>query len=335
MTMSDNPASQKPIMVTPGDPAGIGAEIALKAFAAGCCDFVLHDDADRLQSISNELDLPIKINRIPSPSAFRPDADVLQVLDLKWRALPVPGRPNSANAAQVIAAIETAARWAQDGTIAAMVTNPIAKATLYEDGFNHPGHTEFLGSLAPPKAGGPVMMLSCDALRVVPVTIHIALSEVPELLTTALIVDKARLVDEALRTQFAIKTPRLALCGLNPHAGEAGTIGREDIDVISPAIAQLKAEGINATGPHSADTLFHSEARKSYDVVLGMYHDQVLIPIKTIDFFGGVNITIGLDFIRTSPDHGTGFDIAGKGIARPDSLIAAIRTARQMANTPS
>jgi 4-hydroxythreonine-4-phosphate dehydrogenase len=143
------------------------------------------------------------------------------------------------------------------------------------------------------------------------------------------------LVDEALRTQFAIKTPRLALCGLNPHAGEAGTIGREDIDVISPAIAQLKAEGINATGPHSADTLFHSEARKSYDVVLGMYHDQVLIPIKTIDFFGGVNITIGLDFIRTSPDHGTGFDIAGKGIARPDSLIAAIRTARQMANTPS
>ena len=317
-------------MVTPGDPAGIGAEIALKAFATGCCDFVLHDDADRLQSISNELDLPIKINRIPSPSAFRPDADVLQVLDLKWRALPVPGRPNSANAAQVIAAIETAARWAQDGTIAAMVTNPIAKATLYEDGFTHPGHTEFLADLAS-VATEPVMMLASDRLRVVPVTRHLALGAAISTLSEALIVETAEITARALQRDFGITAPRIAIAGLNPHAGEGGTMGREDIDIINPAICKLIEQGIAVVGPLAADTLFHYSARKTYDAALCMYHDQALIPIKTLDFDTAVNVTLGLPFIRTSPDHGTALDIAGTDVATETSLVAAIKMASGMA----
>ena len=175
------------------------------------------------------------------------------------------------------------------------------------------------------------MMLACDMLRVVPVTVHIPLSAVASSLTPGLIIDKGRLVAHALRTHFAIPYPRLAVCGLNPHAGEQGRMGTEDEAIIAPAINQLRADGIDAMGPYPADTLFHEDARKTYDLVLGMYHDQVLIPLKTLDFFGGVNITLGLDFIRTSPDHGTGFDIAGKGVARPDSLIAAIRAAKSMA----
>ena len=207
----------------------------------------------------------------------------------------------------------------------------IAKATLYDAGFDHPGHTEFLGSMAPACAGGPVMMLANDMLRVVPVTVHIPLSAVATSLTTELIVEKGRLVAHALRKRFTIPYPRIAVCGLNPHAGELGRLGSEDAAIITPAINQLCAEGFDAKGPYSADTLFHEDARKTYDVVLGMYHDQVLIPLKTLDFFGGVNITLGLDFIRTSPDHGTGFDIAGKGVAKPNSLIAAIETAHAMA----
>ncbi len=321
-----------PVIVTPGDPSGIGAEISLLAIMAGCTDFCLVENAARMKALAKQLNLDLDVKTIAHPSEFCHDSEALQVLDIEWSATPCAGMPNAANAPQIIKAIETGAKWAQDGTVAALVTNPIAKATLYESGFKYPGHTEFLGSIAPACEGGPAMMLTSNALRVVPVTIHIPLSEVALSLTEKLIVDKGRLVARYLRTHFAIAAPRLAVCGLNPHAGEKGSIGIEDAEIIVPAIIKLRAEGIDARGPFSADTLFHEEARKGYDVVLGMYHDQVLIPIKTLDFYGGINVTLGLDFIRTSPDHGTGFDIAGKGVARAESLMAAIKAARIIAN---
>ena len=322
--------AQPPVVVTPGDPAGIGGEIALRAKKAGCDDFCLIGNASRITALAQTLDLDVEIQKISHPTEFRPNSDALQILDIAWPVAPVAGSPDVDNAQTVIKAIETGARWAQHGTVAALVTNPIAKATLCDAGFAYPGHTEFLGSMAPQCPGGPTMMLACDTLRVVPVTVHIPLLAVASSLKTEMIIDKGRLVAHALRVHFAIPSPRLAVCGLNPHAGEQGRMGMEDAAIIKPAVDRLRADGINATGPHPADSLFHEDARKTYDVVLGMYHDQALIPLKTIDFFGGVNITLGLDFIRTSPDHGTGFNIAGKGVARPDSLIAAIRTAHSM-----
>jgi len=325
----------KPVLLTPGDPAGIGAEIALKAFQSGSRQFCIIENAERLSALAHHLKLAISIEIIDHPAAFQADFPALQVLDMEWPVAPMAGHPDPANAHKVIAAIEQGARWAQEGTVAALTTNPIAKATLYDAGFTYPGHTEFLGSLAPVISGGPVMMLACESLRVVPLTIHIPLAQVPQALSTKLIVEKARLIADALKTYFGAAKPRLALCGLNPHAGERGAMGSEDESIIAPAITILRDEGIDASGPHPADTLFHEDARRTYDVALGMYHDQVLIPLKTIDFFGGVNITLGLDFIRTSPDHGTGFDIAGTGKARPDSLIAALETAQKMARTRS
>ena len=235
------------------------------------------------------------------------------------------------NAPAVIDAIRAAAAFAQQGRASAIVTSPIHKSVLIEAGFEHPGHTEFLGSLAPERDGGPVMMLACDALRVVPLTVHIALRDVAGRLNSDDIVAKGRLLAEALHDFFGVDTPRIAVCGLNPHAGENGQFGDEDSRIIAPAISALQNDGIDAFGPLSADTLFHAEARKTYDAVLGMYHDQVLIPIKTLDFDGGVNVTLGLDFIRTSPDHGTALDIAGTGMARPDSMTSAIRLAANMA----
>lgn len=328
---------ETPVVITPGDPAGIGGEIALRAKASGCKDFCLIENAARMATLAKTLGLDVRVQKIAHPNDFRQDIDALQVIDIEWPVTPVAGNPNPKNAQPVIKAIETGAKWAQDGIVSALVTNPIAKATLYDAGFAHPGHTEFLGSMAPIKAGGPAMMLACDTLRVVPVTVHIPLLAVTSSLTTELIIDKAHLVSRALQTHFAIPSPRLAVCGLNPHAGEQGRMGMEDAAIIAPAIEQLRADGIDATGPYPADTLFHEDARRTYDVALGMYHDQVLIPLKTLDFFNGINITLGLDFIRTSPDHGTGFNIAGKGVAKPDSLIAAIRTAKSMAQnrTPS
>lgn len=321
----------KPVLVTPGDPAGIGAEIALKAFQAGQVNFLLMENAERLEALCKQLSLDIDINVIEEPESFQPDIQSLQIINIDWNTPPIAGCSDAKNAKQIIDAIETGARWAQQGRIAALTTNPISKSTLYEAGFRHPGHTEFLGSLAPHTEGGPVMMLACDALRVVPLTIHIPLADVAASISSKLIIDKTRLVAEQLAQSFGITEPRIAICGLNPHAGENGKMGLEDQDIIGPAITTLRAEGINASGPHPADTLFHADARKTYDVAIGMYHDQVLVPLKTLDFFGGVNITLGLDFIRTSPDHGTGLDIAGTGKARPDSLIAAISTAYQMA----
>jgi len=229
----------------------------------------------------------------------------------------------------VIAAIADAVGFVKSGRAAALVTNPIQKETLYAAGFSHPGHTEYLAELA----GGvtPVMMLLCQDLRVVPVTIHRSLSESIAGLNTAEIVTVGRIAAASLKRDFGIARPRLAVAGLNPHAGEAGTLGREEIDIIAPAVRELQALGIDARGPAPADTLFHAAARARYDAAICMYHDQALIPLKTIDFDRGVNITLGLPFIRTSPDHGTACDIAGKGVANPASLIAAIAIAGELA----
>ena len=322
----------QPVILTPGDPAGVGAEISLMAFAAGMRGFILMEDPDRLAGIASALDLSIEIKSLDAPEPLAHDHAFLPVMPLQWAERPVAGKGDPRNAEVTIASIRKAATMAQDGTAAAIVTNPINKAILKDAGFSHPGHTEFLASLAPARPGAPLMMLAGESLRVVPATVHIALRDVPAALTTDGIVAKGRLLNEALQLYFGCGSPRIAVCGLNPHAGENGQFGDEDQRVIVPAVEALKDEGITAFGPLSADTLFHPEAREIYDAAIGMYHDQVLIPLKTIDFDGGVNVTLGLDFIRTSPDHGTAFDIAGTGKARPQSLMAAIRMARMMAS---
>src|SRR5690606_18826187 len=245
------------------------------------------------------------------------------------------GRADVANAAGVIEAIDRGAADALAGVAAALVTCPIAKKPLYDAGFGFPGHTEYLAFLARQATGRdgmPVMMLTGPELRTIPVTIHIAIDDVPAALSTEGIVATARIAERDLRVRFGIDRPRLALCGLNPHAGEGGAMGSEDETVVAPAVAALRAEGIDASGPLPADTMFHARARAQFDVAICMYHDQALIPVKTLAFDETVNVTLGLPFIRTSPDHGTAFDIAGRGIARPDSLIAALKLARQLAD---
>ena len=325
-----------PVIITPGEPAGIGAEITLKSFAGPLRDadlpVCLMEDPDRMSQLADQLGLDISITGISAPEdAMHLPADTLGILPVTWAADPRPGMADTRNASAVIDAIRAAAAFAQQGRASAIVTSPIHKSVLIEAGFEHPGHTEFLGSLAPERDGAPVMMLACDALRVVPLTVHIALRDVAGMLNSADILAKGRLLAKALRDFFGVDNPRIAVCGLNPHAGENGQFGDEDSRIIAPAISALQKDGIDAFGPLSADTLFHAEARKTYDAVLGMYHDQVLIPIKTLDFDGGVNVTLGLDFIRTSPDHGTALDIAGTGMARPDSMTSAIRLAANMA----
>jgi 4-hydroxythreonine-4-phosphate dehydrogenase len=290
--------------------------------ASGPC-FALIDDAGR--------DFGVPVARISAPEeAGAVFAQALPILHRPLAAPVVPGKPSPAHAGAVIAAIEEAVALAKAGRAAGVVTNPIQKASLTAAGFPHPGHTEFLGELA--GAGvPPVMMLACPELRVVPVTVHEALAKAIARLNPVLIMETTRIVDAALKRDFGIAAPRLAIAGLNPHAGEAGTMGREEIDIIAPAIAALRAEGIDARGPMPPDTMFTALARPGYDAAICLYHDQALIPIKTIDMAGGVNVTLGLSIIRTSPDHGTALDIAGKGLADPASLIAAIRLAGQLA----
>ncbi|MGC6520897.1 MAG: 4-hydroxythreonine-4-phosphate dehydrogenase PdxA [Candidatus Puniceispirillaceae bacterium] len=324
--------AEAPVILTPGDPAGIGAEISLKAFAGGCRDFLLMEDPDRLAGLAEKLRLDIPLRPVDMPDTQgAADETALGVIPLSWPEPPVPGRADPRNAPVVIEAIARAAEWAQNGKAAGMVTNPVNKAVLTSAGFGHPGHTEFLASMSPSRPGAPVMMLAGDGIRVVPATVHIPLREVAGQLNTQALIDKGRILGHALRRYFGCEKPRIAVCGLNPHAGEDGQFGDEDQSIIAPAVTALCDEGFAVTGPHSADTLFHRRARETYDAVIGMYHDQVLIPLKTIDFDGGVNVTLGLDFIRTSPDHGTAYDIAGTGVARPDSLMAAVRLARHMA----
>jgi len=327
----------KPLALTQGDPAGIGPELTLRAWLERCERllpvFACIGDRDHLAAAADRLGWTVPLRACDWNDAAAVFTDALPVIPLDGPVDVVPGKPDPASAAGTIGSIDRAVAAVRAGKAAAVVTNPIAKSVLYQAGFKHPGHTEYLAHLA--AEGGieprPVMMLWCEELAVVPVTIHEPLRRVPDLLTTALIVETGRIVAAELRSRFGIAAPRLAISGLNPHAGENGAMGHEDGAVVAPAIAQLRGEGIDARGPYPADTMFHARARAGYDAALAMYHDQALIPIKTIAFDDGVNVTLGLPFIRTSPDHGTAFDIAGQGIARPDSLCAALKLAARMA----
>ncbi|SDF05888.1 4-hydroxythreonine-4-phosphate dehydrogenase PdxA [Thalassobaculum litoreum] len=325
--------SDAPLAVTPGEPAGVGVDLALGLWAVRTAEtpaFFLIDDPERVAARARLLGIAAALTPIDDPrEAVTAFPNALPVLRHAFPAQSVPGRPDPANGPATVDAITRAVALVRAGDAAAVVTNPIQKETLYQAGFAHPGHTEYLAALSGPNVV-PVMLLASPELKVVPVTIHIPLAEVPRQLTTGKIVTTARITAVALQRDFGIAQPRLALAGLNPHAGEGGALGREDGDIIAPAVAALRAEGIDARGPLPADTLFHEEARATYDVVLGMYHDQVLVPIKTLDFWGGVNVTLGLPFVRTSPDHGTALTLAGTGKARIDSLRAAVELARAM-----
>jgi len=330
-----------PLALTQGDPAGIGPELALRAWTEradrSLPSFGYVGDIDHLAAVARTIGLTVPLVASDWSEVQATFTTALPVIAHGHAVTAIPGRPDHATAPATIASITDAVAAVRAGQAAAVVTNPIAKSVLYAAGFAHPGHTEFLAHLA--VDGGvaplPVMMLWCDDLAVVPVTIHIPLRQVPERLTEALIVETGVIVARELSQRFGIARPRLALAGLNPHAGESGTLGSEDEAVVAPAIAKLRALGIDARGPYPADTMFHARARAGYDAALAMYHDQALIPIKTIAFDDGVNVTLGLPFIRTSPDHGTAFDIAGQGIARPDSLCAALRLAARMATISS
>lgn len=309
-----------PVLLTCGDPSGIGPEIAAKAWAAG----------ERFVWIGDPLHLPEGTAWREVSEGEAPGDGAMAVLRQDFAGPAAPGRPDPANAAGVVAVIERAVRLVQAGKGSAVCTSPINKKALKDGaGFAFPGHTEFLAHLA--GVGRVVMMLACPGLRVVPATIHIPLSEVPGALTEALLEETIRITRAGLIRDFGIAAPRIAVAGLNPHAGEGGAMGREEERMIRPLLARLKAEGLDVSGPWPADTMFHAGARKGYDAAVCAYHDQALIPIKTIDFAGGVNVTLGLPFVRTSPDHGTAYDIAGKGVGDPASLIAALQMAREMA----
>jgi 4-hydroxythreonine-4-phosphate dehydrogenase len=312
-----------PLVLTCGDPSGVGPELAVKACLAG----------ERFVWLGDPQHLPKGANwRAVTDLAELVPQRVLPVLRHDFGAPALPGQPNPANAAGVIAVIERAVALVQRGEASAICTAPIHKKALKDGaGFAFPGHTEFLAHLAGVER--VVMMLACPELRVVPATIHIALADVPKALTEGVLEETIRVTHAGLVRDFGIAEPRLVVAGLNPHAGEGGAMGREELDWMAPLVARLAAKGMVIRGPMSADTMFHAAARKGYDAAICAYHDQALIPIKTIDFAGGVNVTLGLPFVRTSPDHGTAYDIAGRGIADPSSLIAALRMARDMAAT--
>jgi 4-hydroxythreonine-4-phosphate dehydrogenase len=322
-----------PLAVTMGEPAGVGGELTLKAWLArkqATRPFFALDDPARLAELARGLSLKVAFKEIARPeqaAAVFPTA--LPVLPVRLRTPALAGRPDPANAPATLQSIETAVQLAKAGEIAGFATNPIQKKTLQDAGFKHPGHTEFLAELA---GGADVaMMLACPELRVVPATIHLSLAEALRALDPAVILRAGRLTAAGLKSLFGIPRPRLAVAALNPHAGEQGAMGDEESRIIAPAIAALRKEGIEVRGPAPADTLFHPAARQTYDAAICMYHDQALIPIKTIDFSGGVNVTLGLPFVRTSPDHGTALDIAGTGRADPTSLVAALAMADDMA----
>lgn len=329
-----------PLALTLGEPAGIGPDITFAAWRRraelGLPPFYLLADpafvARRAQRIAP--DTPVAV--VKPAAATAAFATALPVVDIAVPVSAEPGRPDQSSAPAALAAIRRAVADVCAGAAAAVVTNPVAKNVLYRSGFPEPGHTEYLGKLAEEATGvaaHPVMMLWSPELAVVPVTIHLALKDVIARLSESLVVETGRIVARDLRERFGIARPRLAIAGLNPHAGEDGALGDEDLTVVRPAVDRLKAEGIDARGPLPADSLFHQAARASYDVALAMYHDQALIPIKTLAFDHAVNVTLGLPFVRTSPDHGTAFDIAGKGTADPSSLIAAISLAARLSAT--
>jgi 4-hydroxythreonine-4-phosphate dehydrogenase len=328
-----------PLALTLGEPAGIGPDITFAAWRRraelGLPPFYLLADpafvARRAERIAP--DTPVAV--VKPAAATAAFATALPVVDIAVPVSAEPGRPDQSSAPAALAAIRRAVADVCAGAAAAVVTNPVAKNVLYRSGFPEPGHTEYLGKLAEEATGvaaHPVMMLWSPELAVVPVTIHLALKDVIARLSESLVFETGRIVARDLRERFGIARPRLAIAGLNPHAGEDGALGDEDLTVVRPAVDRLKAEGIDARGPLPADSLFHQAARASYDVALAMYHDQALIPIKTLAFDHAVNVTLGLPFVRTSPDHGTAFDIAGTGRADPASLIAALRLAAKLSS---
>lgn len=324
-----------PLAVTMGDPAGVGPLITWEAWRRRRPGqrpfFVLASEAVMARA-GRHGDIARLTDPNQAAEAFDTDLPLLHI-DCP---VPPPGEPDVATAKAVQRSIEVAVSLARAGEADAVVTNPISKALMYQAGFPHPGHTEFLAELSgsPDKATPrPVMMLVGGGLRVALATIHKSLASVPRLLSADLIVETGRIVDAALRQDFGIAAPRIGVCGLNPHAGEDGSIGREEIDIINPASARLRSEGIDASNARPGDTIFHEHRQGRFDAVLAMYHDQGLIPVKTLDMWGGVNVTLGLSFIRTSPDHGTAYDAAAAGTARADSLIAALQLADQMAQT--
>ena len=325
------------IALTFGEPAGIGPDIAiaawLKRHELNLPAFYLIADGAFMKARAKALNADITFTETDAAQAARVFANALPIVPVGVCATAQPGKPDASSAPAAIASIRHAVEDVVSGRASAVVTNPIAKSVLYKAGFSHPGHTEFLAELA--RSGGktpmPVMMLWSPSLAVVPVTIHLSLRDAIANLTSDLIVKTVRIVVADLRSRFGIANPRIAISGLNPHAGEDGSLGKEDQSIVAPAIATLRAEGIDVRGPLPADTMFHDAARTTYDCAICMYHDQALIPIKTIAFDEGVNVTLGLPFIRTSPDHGTAFDIAGTGKANPSSLIAALKLAARMA----
>ena len=328
------PHSALPLAVTMGEPAGVGGEIVLSAWralrASGPAFFVI-DDIERLRALAHDIGLDVRIEPIAVPAeAAAVYATAVPVLAVGSRVTSRPGRLDPIHAGAVVRSIEMAVAFAKSHTAAGVVTNPIQKSALYDAGFKYPGHTEFLGALAG-SGRGPVMMLACPELRVVPVTVHQSLRSAVAGLTTAAIVDQATTTAAALQRDFGIASPRLAVAGLNPHAGESGAMGDEEARIIQPAVAALRAQGLSVIGPLPPDTMFTPRARPTYDVAICMYHDQALIPLKALDIDGGVNVTLGLEIVRTSPDHGTALDIAGSGKAHPGSLIAALKMAQAMA----
>ncbi len=339
--MSDH-STNPPLALTAGDPSGIGPEIAISAWLRRAENavppFYLLSDPASVAACARRLGLDIPIVETTPEGAAARFADALPIVPLAARFSDAPGLPDKANAEGIVEAIDRAVADTLSGLASAVVTCPIAKKPLYDAGFRFPGHTEYLAYLSGLKSGAevsPVMMLAGPDLRAVPVTIHIPLAEVPGALTTEAILRTSRITARDLKARFGIANPRLAVSGLNPHAGEGGSMGKEDGAIIRPAIETLRKEGIGAFGPLPADTMFHARARETYDAAICMYHDQALIPAKALAFDETVNVTLGLPFIRTSPDHGTAFDIAGKGIARPDSLIAALKLAQRLADNES
>jgi 4-hydroxythreonine-4-phosphate dehydrogenase len=333
-------ASDRPLALTLGEPAGIGPDLALEVWrrrvSLGLPPFYLIAEPEFLARRARALGLDVPLAAVAPHEAGTAFARALPVSPLPLTISATPGKPDASSAPAAIASIRRAVGDVLAGKASALVTNPVAKAVLYRAGFAEPGHTEFLARLAQEATGErvmPVMLLWSEELAVVPVTIHLPLREVFTRLTTELIVATGRIVARDLAARFRIAQPRLAVAGLNPHAGEDGALGAEDASIVAPAVERLRAEGIDAFGPLPADTLFHAAARARYDVALCMYHDQALIPVKTLAFERAVNVTLGLPFVRTSPDHGTAFDIAGTGRADPSSLIAALRLAARLAAT--
>lgn len=331
-----SPNEPLPIAVTMGDPAGIGGELTIKSWNVRrqheLPRYFVIDDPDRLLALAASIGIDLPIQKIDRPEKAS------HVFDQALPVLPLTNYVEKSSAKVTIESIDLAVKLAMAGRVKAVVTNPITKKSLYNEGFSFQGHTDYLEHLATQATGKKsktVMMLSCNKLRTVPLTVHIPLASVPASITRPLIIETAHVVARSLEAQFAIDRPKLVVAGLNPHAGEEGSLGVEDQNVLLPAIETLKEQGIDIRGPFPADTLFHEKARQTYDAALCMYHDQALIPIKTIDFDRGVNVTLGLPFVRTSPDHGTAHDIAGTGIANTTSFIEALRLADQISTQKS